>query len=756
MTSIYTKIALSLLFATLPLTAFSEIDKTKLIKQSGVFQTDGKASSASIYIGASDDGGVTTAREFIYSKVVSIEGLIEVDSDDVGKAGDIFVVMRKGSAGSKRFYALNESGVWESWGGSLKNLPIAKNVSSLSENEKIEVYSGKIELGQVIFYVGYSTNTENSKPVIHVNGSPQKFTSYDPCNSNCEKKLAELNDALDSGVAFKNKEVEEYENAMTQIESFFVDQPDVKINYDKSLLKSTMLSISQFVYEEDVVEFDLTGGIRPPKRGVGYSGNTAQIGSSTFIALNTWSAFCIPCGSAFLAEYSGGKLVDLIYKPIEGGGNNAHILKNSDGSHTAVFVGHDEAAYFVPDPRGGTYEALAPTYFYNIEAGEWSKSEYLTMGHSVSVLDYDKDGDEDIFVGISEKGMAVLNNNNSVFDLVSLGLGDWHEFEDFVGGWSISTSHSRSDDSIEIFLGDSEWNKYWENGDNVLLTFSQIDKNLEANPLSQVTDIQILPTPYFDEEEFDYIETNFNYDKPTTHDVNAVHVDIDGDGDNDIVSLGQVWSNDSPYGIPQILVNHAGEYHDETDARLHNFLRLNSYHAIKAQDVNNDGHLDLLLNDNGFVFQFHDWTIDGRYLNNSELLINDGTGHFVSIARHQLNHDQSKPRPGAQFYDISGIPWMSSTGYLNWTIIRAQRYPDDLDNKVEVFTNKLNMKLSTGPNGIDPEEYGADNYNEFYYLRHNPDVLDMINSGIYRNGLEHFISVGQAEGRVSHVLSKMQ
>jgi hypothetical protein len=201
MTSIYPKIVLSLLLAALPLTAFSEIEKSKLIKQSGVFQTDGNSSSAKIYIGASDDGGVTTAREFIYSKVVSIEGLIEVDSDDVGKAGDIFVVMRKGSAGSKRFYALNESGVWESWGGSLKNLPIAKNVSSLSENEKIEVYSGKIELGQVIFYVGYSTNTENSKPVIHVNGSPQKYISYDPCPS-C--LIVQPTSYLESHAEYKN------------------------------------------------------------------------------------------------------------------------------------------------------------------------------------------------------------------------------------------------------------------------------------------------------------------------------------------------------------------------------------------------------------------------------------------------------------------------------------------------------------------------------------------------------------------------
>jgi len=179
MTSIYPKIVLPLLLAALPLTAFSEIEKSKLIKQSGVFQTDGNSSSAKIYIGASDDGGVTTAREFIYSKVVSIEGLIEVASDDVGKAGDIFVVMRKGSAGSKRFYALNESGVWESWGGSLKNLPIAKSVSSLSESERVEVFSGKIELGQVAIYLGYATQSSGSKPIIHVHASPQKYISID-------------------------------------------------------------------------------------------------------------------------------------------------------------------------------------------------------------------------------------------------------------------------------------------------------------------------------------------------------------------------------------------------------------------------------------------------------------------------------------------------------------------------------------------------------------------------------------------------
>jgi hypothetical protein len=99
------KILIILCLVLLPISSIAEIEKSKLTKQSGVFQTDGKSSSASIYIGAT----------VVYAKIVTIEGVIEVDGDDVGKSGDIFVVMRKGSGGSKRFYALDESGAWEAW-----------------------------------------------------------------------------------------------------------------------------------------------------------------------------------------------------------------------------------------------------------------------------------------------------------------------------------------------------------------------------------------------------------------------------------------------------------------------------------------------------------------------------------------------------------------------------------------------------------------------------------------------------------------
>ena len=172
--------ALALCFSLLlvPTQAIAEIDKSKLIKQKGILKTDGSKSSASIFIGASSDNGATTSDNFLYSENVLIEAVIEFDTDDVGKSGDIFVVMRKGSGKSKVFYALNDSNSWEVWGGSLKTLPAAKSIEKISERERLEIFTGKLDLGQSTIYVGYSTQSENTKPIIHVNGVPQKLTSY--------------------------------------------------------------------------------------------------------------------------------------------------------------------------------------------------------------------------------------------------------------------------------------------------------------------------------------------------------------------------------------------------------------------------------------------------------------------------------------------------------------------------------------------------------------------------------------------------
>jgi len=156
----------------------AEIEISKLTKQKGILKTDGSKSSASILIGATSDDGITTSDNFLYSENVKIEAVVEFDKDDLGKSGDIFVVMRKGSGKSKVFYALNDLNSWEVWGGSLKTLPAAKSLEKISENERLEIFSGKLELGQTIIYVGYSTQSKNSKPIIHVNGVPQKLISF--------------------------------------------------------------------------------------------------------------------------------------------------------------------------------------------------------------------------------------------------------------------------------------------------------------------------------------------------------------------------------------------------------------------------------------------------------------------------------------------------------------------------------------------------------------------------------------------------
>ena len=75
-----------------------------------------------------------------------------------------------------------------------------------------------------------------------------------------------------------------------------------------------------------------------------------------------------------------------------------------------------------------------------------------------------------------------------------------------------------------------------------------------------------------------------------------------------------------------------------------------------------------------------------------------------------------------------------------------------INGKVEVVTVKLNKKLSTGPNGIDPALKGEAGFNEFYYLLHNPEAREAVKSGAYENGLEHYIDIGKGLGYKSSTL----
>lgn len=615
-------------------------------------------------------------------------------------------------------------------------------------------------------------NTAVNEVVFYAPEVSDELTSYGDVDywleqSNCEKAdvaIQRLLTDFSSEYGLTEDETNEYNSVKGQIESYFVDKPEIYSNYNEAIRKATYLSLSSFSYDEVAVTLDLPEGTRPPKMGIGYSGKTEIIDGTTYIPLNTWSSRCLDCGSAYLISYKNDTLNDLIYKPIEGGGNNANILRNKDGSFSAVFVGHDEAEAFVL-PRGadesvkdalGENWFVAPTYSYHLQDKSWSKSEFLVGGHSVSVIDFDEDGDEDIVVGLSDKGLSVLENKSNGLEYFSIGTGDWgtyikEGFVEAIDGWSIAASKNLSTNELEVFVGDPLWSSEWEYGQNVVLTFSEFAAGNQHDAKQQVKNITVMPEGYFEGEKYGFIDTNFtDQKKDQSHDVDAIFVDIDNDGDNDVINLSHIWDDKNPYGIIQIMVNKEGRYYDETDTRLHNHLKLNQYHKIKAVDVNGDGHLDLLLNDTGTLFKIHNWTIDGRYLNGSELLINDGTGNFVTVARHQILHDTSEPSPGSQYYEQSGIPWLSPEGLIRWTLIKAQRYPQDVDSTVEIYTTKLNGRISTGPNGVDPSRYGEPNFNEIYYLLNNSDVADMVADGKYLNGLHHYLVVGKSEGRATY------
>jgi len=146
-----------------------------LIKFSPIIRTDGTKSTSKVFIGANRDNATTPSQSFFDNEKVSINGIIEPESDDLGKDGSLFAVMRKQEGSSKIFYALNQDGVWEKWNGSLKNLPIYKEIIGLSAKIEVPIYSGIINAKEVNIYLGYSTVSEGSKPIIHVNSSPMKI-----------------------------------------------------------------------------------------------------------------------------------------------------------------------------------------------------------------------------------------------------------------------------------------------------------------------------------------------------------------------------------------------------------------------------------------------------------------------------------------------------------------------------------------------------------------------------------------------------
>lgn len=513
---------------------------------------------------------------------------------------------------------------------------------------------------------------------------------------------------------------ERYSETMDEIASYYVGLPPTTINVNPVWFNSLQISPDKFSSREDVLEVDGN-----PYGGVG-GGNFVRLpNNEQLVFYGSWAPQTPNRGAAFALSYRNDIPVLLDYTAIEGVGD-IWVTNDGDGTRTAVFLGVDEGKLENGDP------ASSPVTYYDLETRSWAFSNFTTATGSSNVFDFDSDGDDDIFSSDWDTGSFYLKNNNGAFEKINLPTGS---------GMAYTPISRHEDGTLSIILGDASSAPQYGIG-------SHNNQILSLSPdLSSLVNIKAAPVPYFERPEYAGIQNFFGETTSAgiSHDVRAEAFDMDGDGDQDIVLSSLLWSHENPYHVLQILINEDGTYVDETDSRLFNWSMVDSEGDITVLDVNGDGFEDVLTSVHGYPWRFHDWSIDGAYLSGARVLLNDGTGHFVTVAHQQINNEGE--------YWPSHIPFLDDLNQLRWSVIRAQK-PEHLepepDNQVEVFTRYLNMTLSTGPNGADPAKWGAPGFNEFYYLLHNADVREDVEEGIYSSGLEHYLLSGKAAGRASH------
>ncbi|MBT3888093.1 MAG: leucine-rich repeat protein [Nitrosomonadaceae bacterium] len=132
---------------------------------SKTISTDGTATNSTITYGATSDGE-TLSTYFSINDEINLFSEIYTDPAYTGQPGEIYVVLVSKENGIIVYTALNEFGIWEVWNTSLKLLPSARYVEALGEVESIVIYSGALDAGEKLIYVGYSLYTPEGVPTI--------------------------------------------------------------------------------------------------------------------------------------------------------------------------------------------------------------------------------------------------------------------------------------------------------------------------------------------------------------------------------------------------------------------------------------------------------------------------------------------------------------------------------------------------------------------------------------------------------------
>ena len=390
----------------------------------------------------------------------------------------------------------------------------------------------------------------------------------------------------------------------------------------------------------------------------------------------------------------------------------------------------------------------AQSIFFDEDLSNPLEVGMLIDSHESSLVDYDGDGDLDVvaitYNELPPARISLFKNENGVFEHKYLptswitAMGSSIEFGDIDG-----------DDIGEFIIGD-----YNSDGGLAVLKVYEDQESQWAAVLDEngfYTYEIILPVrPFFEHEMFNGIDSEFtsSWDAPEemvvryrSHDLVLKLIDLDNDGDNDLINSTMVWSNTTPMGVVQILINDgSGNFTDETFTRLFNFpLTANAGHDLEFIDFNNDGFTDIYIPDqSSFNSSYHaeneSLQIDlARISEGNLLLLNDGEGFFLNTTFAVFGELTDKYYPN-KWYPIQSLDGTFSFVQLD------HAWDSHPDGEKTIFNMaKLDYTLYTGPDFVNPATLGAPGFNEFYVLRNNPDVQELVKNGEFDSALDWYL-----------------
>lgn len=519
-----------------------------------------------------------------------------------------------------------------------------------------------------------------------------------------------------------------YERQLLDIEQVYGDRP-VALNTSALWYKSLSYP-SSAVTAEDAYSFTVDEAM---EHGVGYGTFHNIDASRTLIFYTFWAPQKPASGGVYVLEMQDGIVSSLTATQIPGG-TRVHVLNNTDGSVSIVLPGVDEGELVIGEPGD------APSYAYSLADGTWQDINISSGAHGSIAFDYENDGDDDLFLqswgGEFDYSAMVMKNEGGTFTPIKIP----HQ-NDVAGLMSLAPFYDDAGRIGLVFTDAVAVAEEWAiPNERTVIAYFHPDFGTPAEEVVQ------LPIPYFERTEFagiTQIISDWDGSVGLSHDVSAKVIDIDYDGDLDIVVGSMVWSDEYPYGVIQLLINSNGEFVDETDTRLFNWtLAGNTAHQLDFVDINADGFVDILVSDHGNAFNKIPALQNNSIGGGSRVLINDGTGHFVVVAHHLIHDNKGF---GATF-----VPSISRyDGKLRFT--RMDSLPSGPPSRtISVEEVTFSYVYSTGPNGTDPADWGEPHFNEFFYLLNNTAAQDALNAGTYQTGLEHYLEVGKNMGLKSH------